>query len=198
MMRLEASAIGFRFGAGPPVLQGVNLAIESGEIVGLTGRSGKGKSTLGRILARHLVPLQGRVLIDGAPVAAAGFNPVQFVHQTAVFAVNPRWKIERIVSEAGPPDATLQRMLGVQPHWFGRYPHELSGGELQRVGLLRSLVPMTRFLIADEITSMLDPIAQGDVWRALVAIAKSRGIGILAISHDTALLDKVAVRTVTL
>ena len=197
-MKLEASAIGFGFGRGVPILDGINLAIESGRILGLTGKSGRGKSTLGKILARHLLPTKGRVLIDGTAPASSGFNPVQLIHQTAIFAVNPRWKIGRIVSEANPPDEMLMLALGVRRQWLDRYPHELSGGELQRVALLRSLTPGTRFLIADEITSMLDPIAQSEIWLALLEISARRDIGILAISHDLALLDRVAVQTVTL
>ena len=197
-MRLEAAGVGFGFAGGAPVLDGVDLAVDSGRIVGLTGTSGRGKSTLGRILARHLLPTKGRVLIDGAAPPVAGFNPVQLVHQTAIFAVNPRWKVGRIVSEASPPDETLMQALGVRRSWLDRYPHELSGGELQRVALLRSLAPATRFLVADEITSMLDPIAQREIWHALIDVCRHRDIGVLAISHDLALLDKVASRTVTL
>ena len=197
-MRLEAAGVGFGFRGGATILDRVDLAVDSGRIVGLTGQSGRGKSTLGKILARHLQPTTGRVLIDGAMPPASGFNPVQLVHQTAIFAVNPRWKVGRIVSEASPPDETLMQALGVRRSWLERYPHELSGGELQRVALLRSLAPQTRFLIADEITSMLDPIAQREIWHALIDACERRDIGILAISHDLALLDKVASRTVTL
>jgi peptide/nickel transport system ATP-binding protein len=197
-MRLEAAGVGFGFAGGAPVLDGVDLAVDSGRIVGLTGKSGRGKSTLGRILARHLLPTKGRVLIDGIAPPASGFNPVQLVHQTAIFAVNPRWKVGRIVSEAAPPDESLIQALGVRRSWLDRYPHELSGGELQRVALLRSLAPATRFLIADEITSMLDPIAQREIWHALIDVCRHRDIGVLAISHDLALLDRVASRTVTL
>ncbi len=197
-MKLEASAVGFSFGRGAPVLDGVDLAIESAQVLGLTGKSGRGKSTLGRILARHLLPTRGRVLIDGAAGPSSGFNPVQLVHQTAIFAVNPRWKVGRIVSEASPPDEALMQVLGVRRQWLDRYPHELSGGELQRVALLRALTPATRFLIADEITSMLDPIAQSEIWHALIEISARRDIGILVISHDLALLEKVAVRTIVL
>lgn len=197
-MKLEALAIGFDFGGRTPVLDGVDLAIESGRILGLTGNSGRGKSTLGKILARHLFPTRGKVLIDGAASASSGFNPVQMIHQTAIFAVNPRWKVGRIVSEACSPDEALMQALGVRRQWLDRYPHELSGGELQRVALLRSLTPGTRFLIADEITSMLDPIAQSEIWHALIDVAARRDIGILAISHDLALLERVAGQTVTL
>ena len=197
-MRLEAVAVGFGFGGGTPVLDGVDLALESGRISGLTGKSGRGKSTLGKILARHLLPTRGRVLIDGAAPVSSGFNPVQLIHQTAIFAVNPRWKIGRIVSEACLPDEALMQALGIRRQWLDRYPHELSGGELQRVALLRSLTPGTRFLIADEITSMLDPIAQSEIWHALIDVSEKRDIGILVISHDRALLDRVAAQTVTL
>lgn len=197
-MRLEAVAVGFGFGGGTPVLDGVDLALESGRISGLTGKSGRGKSTLGKILARHLLPTRGRVLIDGAAPVSSGFNPVQLIHQTAIFAVNPRWKIGRIVSEACLPDEALMQALGIRRQWLDRYPHELSGGELQRVALLRSLTPRTRFLIADEITSMLDPIAQSEIWHALIDVSEKRDIGILVISHDRALLDRVAAQTVTL
>ncbi|MCR6500467.1 ATP-binding cassette domain-containing protein [Shinella sp. CPCC 101442] len=197
-MRLEAVAVGFGFGGGTPVLDGVDLALESGRISGLTGKSGRGKSTLGKILARHLLPTKGRVLIDGAAPVSSGFNPVQLIHQTAIFAVNPRWKIGRIVSEACLPDEALMQALGIRRQWLDRYPHELSGGELQRVALLRSLTPRTRFLIADEITSMLDPIAQSEIWHALIDVSEKRDIGILVISHDRALLDRVAAQTVTL
>lgn len=197
-MKLAASSVGFSFNGQSPVLEGVDIEIDGGEIVGLTGKSGRGKSTLGKILARHLCPTAGKVLIDGAPYGGQGFNPVQLVHQTAVFAVNPRWKVGRIVSEACTPDEGMCRTLGIRGEWLDHYPHELSGGELQRVALLRSLTPKTRFLIADEVTSMLDPIAQREVWRALILICAERNIGILAISHDLALLEKVASRTVWL
>ena len=91
----------------------------------------------------------------------------------------------------------MRQSLGVETHWYDRYPHEISGGELQRVALLRAMAPELRYLVADEITAMLDPISQVEIWQCLLAQAK-HGIGILAISHDTSLLARVATRVVTL
>ncbi len=194
---LEARGISFGYGRrGPLIVRDFDLAIRPGEVVGLSGPSGRGKSTIGRLLARHLMPAAGTVVVDGNP-PARGFNPVQFLSQSPVFATNPRWAIGRIVTEAWSPDAEAMQQLGVRPAWFSRYPHELSGGEMQRITILRALAPGLRYLIADEITSMLDPLAQADIWKALMAVAKNRAVGILAISHDAHLMARVADRVVT-
>lgn len=194
---LEARGICFRYGRREPlIVRDFDLAIRPGEIVGLSGPSGRGKSTIGRLLARHLQPTAGTVAVNGAPPPERGFNPVQFLSQSPVFATNPRWTIGRIVAEAWSPDDRTIHELGVRPAWLPRYPHELSGGEMQRITILRALAPGLRYLIADEITSMLDPLAQAEIWRALMAVAKKRAVGILAISHDAPLLERVADRVV--
>ncbi len=193
---LEARDLHFAHRAGRPVLAGVSLTVAPGEIVGLSGRSGVGKSTLGRLLSGYLRPANGVVQVDGMALAA-GWSPVQYVHQSSTFAVNPRWRIGRIVAEGWTPDDATRDAFGVSPLWYDRYPHEISGGELQRVALLRALAPGTRYLVADEVTAMLDPITQADIWRALLARARA-GLGILAISHDAALLRRVAHRVVEL
>lgn len=196
---LEARGVCFRYGPRDPfVVRDFDIAIRPGEVVGLSGPSGRGKSTVGRLLARHLRPTAGSIGVDGATPPPSGFNPVQFLSQSPVFAVNPRWKIGRVVTEAWTPDEETALLFGVRPAWFDRFPHELSGGEMQRVTILRAVAPATRYLIADEITSMLDPIAQAEIWRALLDIVKRRSIGILAISHDGELLKRVARRTLPL
>ena len=195
---LEARGISFRYGPRDPlIVRDLDLTVGSGEVVGLSGPSGRGKSTIGRLLARHLRPTDGMVTVDGASPPARGFNPVQMLSQSPVFAVNPRWTVGRIVDEAWTPDADTAQALGVRPAWLARYPHELSGGEMQRTTILRALAPDTRYLVADEITSMLDPLAQAEIWQALLAVAAQRAIGILAISHDAHLLARVANRVVT-
>lgn len=193
---LEARDLHFAHEAGRPLLDSVSIKLPRGEIIGLSGPSGRGKSTLGRLLAGYLTPRQGRVLVDGDPLPR-GWSPVQYVHQSSIAAVNPRWRIGRIVEEGWLPDDATRAALGVSRDWYDRYPHEVSGGELQRVALLRALGPATRYLIADEITAMLDPITQAEIWQVLAARRRD-GLGILAISHDSALLRRIAGRVIAL
>lgn len=194
---LEARHVDFRYSAkGPWILKDRSLQLRCGEIVGLAGVSGSGKSTFGRIIANHLEPSVGQVLVDGHAKTNRGFNPVQLLHQFPVMAVNPRWSIRRIIEESGPLDPAICDRLSVKEAWLDRFPHELSGGELQRVTILRALDSRARFLIADEITSMLDPIAQAEIWDALIGICGERNIGLLAISHDLHLLERIVERTI--
>ena len=189
---LEARDIEFAYHPDVPVLAGVSISVAPGEIVGLWGRSGDGKSTLGRILAGYLTPNAGSVVIEGAPIASA-WSPVQYVHQSSIFAVDPRWRIGRIVEEGWEPDEATREALGVSRSWYDRFPHEISGGELQRIALLRALSPQTRYLIADELTAMLDPITQSNIWHFLIDRCRTN-LGILAISHDAPLLKRIASR----
>jgi peptide/nickel transport system ATP-binding protein len=124
-----------------------------------------------------------------------GFHPAQLLHQSPETAVNPRWRVGRIVSEAWVPDHETRRAFGVHEAWYERYPHELSGGELQRVAILRSLAPATRYIVGDEISASLDAITQVEIWQALIKFSEERKIGLLVISHDRALLAQVAHRT---
>lgn len=193
---LELTGIDFGFAKASPVLQGVSLTLQEGEIVGLSGKSGAGKSTLGRIAAGYLPPDKGEVFLDGA-ACAPGSQSVQYIHQSSIFAVNPRWRLGRIIAEAWQPDNETLDAIGVSRNWFDRYPHEISGGELQRVVLVRALGPHTRFLVADELSAMLDPITQVEIWSFLMN-RRRHGLGILAISHDAALLTRVSSRRLEL
>lgn len=189
---LSATAITHRFGAAL-VLDRVDIALSPGEIVGLSGPSGAGKSTLGRILAGHLRPNAGRVTIDGAPLAqqAGEASPVQYAPQLSEMAVDPRWRVERILRNGGHPDPDALRILGIRPDWSDRFPAELSGGELARVSLARLILPSTRYLICDEITAPLDALSAEDVLAALRRLA-GLGFGILLITHSGNLLKRSA------
>ncbi|MDF2837450.1 MAG: Nickel-transporting ATPase [Paenibacillus sp.] len=188
--------LGWRYGGGPWLFRDYSLEVMPGEIVGLMGPSGTGKSTLGRLLAGYMAPVEGEVGIDGAPLPTDGYCPAQLIHQHPEHAVNPRWTIRRTLEEGGRPDSELLDAFGIENAWLSRYPGELSGGQLQRCCIVRSLGPKTRYLVADEMTVMLDAITQAEIWRALLAIAARRGIGVLAISHDEPLLHAIGDRII--
>ncbi len=172
------------------------MTIESGERVGIIGPSGCGKSTLAKIMAGYETPLEGTVLIDGQPIAQKGFCPVQMIYQHPELAVNPRWKMRKILNECWEPDQALLEKMGIEKAWLDRWPTELSGGELQRFCIARVLAPETKLLICDEITTMLDVITQAQIWETLLAIAKERDMAMAIITHNRALAEKVCTRIV--
>lgn len=185
---------------GDWVLRDVDVDVAPGEVVGLWGPSGVGKSTLATVLAGLLAPQRGEVTVDGGPVTpAAGPRPVQLVLQHAERAVNPRWRIRDVLAEAEPTVVAGHDEDELVPAgWLDRRPHELSGGELQRVNLCRALLARPSYVLADEISASLDPITQALLWRRLTTQVREDGLGVLAISHDRHLLDRVADRVVTL
>ncbi len=197
-MQLEAKNIGFRYGIGPWLFRDVNVTVEPGEIVGLTGPSGSGKTTFCRLLAGFEKPMEGTITLDGLPVSAKGFHPVQLVFQHPEKAVNPRWKMDKVLNEGGKPDPELLALLGIEQEWLTRWPNELSGGELQRFCVARALGPATRFLIADEMTTMLDAITQAQIWQAILEIAEQREMGIIVVSHEEKLVKRLCHRVIDL
>lgn len=208
---LEAEDITFSYKKGEkPVLDRVSLTVEPGERVGILGPSGYGKTTLMKILAGYLKPDSGRVLLDGKPLfEKAGFPgrrlwgrsgccPVQMVWQHPEKAVNPRLTLGETLKEADRIDRQLEIGLGIEEDWKTRYPRELSGGELQRFCIARALGQRTRYLIADEISTMLDMITQGQIWNFLIEETSKRNIGMLVVSHSRELLDYICTRQITL
>jgi peptide/nickel transport system ATP-binding protein len=195
-MRIEAENISFGYGKsgyGKPnlLLDSVSLSLCAGERAALIGSSGCGKSTLARILAGYLKPRSGKVLLNGAPLPKKGFCPVQLIYQHPEKAINPRWKLRATLEEAWTPDPGFLDEMGIAPEWLERYPAELSGGELQRFCIARALAPGTRFIIADEISTMLDVITQAQIWELVLRHARSRNIGLLAITHNLELAKRV-------
>lgn len=196
-MSLEAKNVTFYYRGRKrkPVLKGVNLKIHPGERVGLKAPSGRGKTTLCRLLARYEKPKEGEILLDGRPLGEyKGVCPVQMIWQHPERAVNPRLKMENILSDGGQVENRIIEELGIEEDWLNRYPQELSGGELQRFCIARALGKETRFLIADEISTMLDLITQSQIWNFLLDEVKRREIGLIVVSHSEALLKQVAER----
>ena len=198
-MQLRAENISFRYNnKNPWILKNVDLTIETGERVALTGPSGYGKSTLSKILAGYIKPTEGQVLLDGKPLPERGYSPVQMIYQHPEQAVNPRWKMERTLKECWEPDEQLLRAMGIESEWLKRWSSELSGGELQRFCIARVLGPQTRFLVCDEITTMLDVITQAQIWELLLERAHERDLGMAVVTHNMALAEKVCSRIVSL
>ena len=197
-MLLEARNISFRYGKGPWVLQGADITIAPGEVVGLVGPSGCGKTTFGRILAGYELPQEGYVTLNGEPLPTVGYQPVQLVFQHPEKAVNPRWRLGDTLKEGWVPDEELLEALGIEKEWFNRWPNELSGGELQRFCVARALGPKTKFLIADEMTTMLDAITQAQIWHVVLDIAEKRNMGVLVVSHEWNLIKRLCSRIIDL
>ena len=173
------------------ILKDVNITLNNNKITGLIGESGKGKSTLCKILSNYIPKYDGEVLIDNQKLPKKGFCPVQLIFQHPEKVMNPKWKMKDILNESWDVNDELLSEFGIQKSWMNRYPQELSGGELQRYSVLRSLNPKTKFLIADEMTTMLDAITQVQILDSVINIIKKRKIGLLIVSHDMNLIDTV-------
>lgn len=195
---LKLDNISFSYGAAAKVIDGMSLEVAPKERVAVVAPSGAGKTTLMKIAAGYLKTQAGRVSVDGKPLPRRGACPVQMIWQHPDQALDPRMRMKDSLLEAGPIDANLVDALGIQGQWMTRYPHELSGGQLQRFCIARALAAKPRYLLADEISAMLDAVTQAQLWSFLIDECARREMGMLLSSHSAALLDRVATRTVEL
>jgi peptide/nickel transport system ATP-binding protein len=179
------------------VLENLSFELAPGEIVGVQGSSGCGKTTFGNVLSGYLKPVKGRVSLDGNPLPKKGFCPVQTIFQHPELSINPYWKMEKLFQEVEEYfNPNYLEAFGIDDSWMNRYVHELSGGELQRICVARTLMTPLRYLICDEMTGMHDTITQVQIWKNLIEIVKKKEIGILVFSHDRTLMERVCDRII--
>ncbi|WP_058306536.1 ABC transporter ATP-binding protein [Gracilibacillus massiliensis] len=170
------------------LFRNISLSINSEEIIGLSGKSGLGKTTLAKIVAGYIRADHGDINVQQKKDKP---HPVQLIWQNPEQAVNPKWRIDKILAEAGTLDPSIIKKLKISEEWLHRYPEQLSGGELQRVCIARCLLARPEFIIADEMTTMLDPISQAEIFKMLLEHVQTNHIGLLIISHDKILLNNL-------
>lgn len=198
-MPLEAKNLSFRYHPKQPwILNNLSIRIEKGECAAVFAPSGYGKTTLALLLAGYQKPDKGQILLGGNPLPAKGVCPVQLILQHPERAVNPRWKLKHVLTESGMRSAEIPDAFGIEPAWLERYPQELSGGELQRFCVARALMSRPNYLICDEISTMLDAITQAQIWNIILQEASAHGMGILAVTHNQHLAERIAGRMIDL
>ncbi len=208
----------YRGRSGPvAALTDVDLAVEPGEVVGLVGGSGAGKSTVARAVAGLVRPDRGTIRVAGADVVGTGRAALRRLRQTLhlVFqdpyaSLPPTLRVRDVIAEpllvhrvgdhVGRAERAAQAAVdvGLERHHLVRYPHELSGGERQRVAFARALVSEPRLILADEPTQMLDASLRRDLVDLIGRLAADRGIAVLHITHDLALAQHSCARLVVM
>ena len=202
-----------------PAVNGVSVDVLEGEVVGVAGPTGAGKSTLARLLVRLDEPDGGTVSFEGRDLLAASGaelkgmrRRLQLLFQDPFEALSPRLTVGAAVREpldahrigdAGDRADLVRRAMNdarlpATEAFLGRRTHELSGGQLQRVGLARALVLEPKLLVADEPVSMLDPSEQAKMLQLLKALQVERGMAMILVSHDLAVLLRVADRVLVM
>lgn len=191
-MQLTGKNISFKYSSQKDfIFHNLNISIDNSKITGLIGDSGSGKSSLCKILSSYIHNYEGEVTLDNKELPKSGFNPVQLIFQHPEKTMNPKWKMGDVLKESWDVDESLLEDFAIQKSWLNRWPNELSGGELQRFSLLRALNPKTKFLIADEMSTMLDAVTQVQIFDSVIDIVKERNMGLMIVSHDHDLIDTI-------
>ena len=211
-------AIASRIGSPPRnetvrAVDSVSMTIHRGEVVGLVGESGCGKSTIGRMVAGIMPPTEGQILFEGRDIATLPSRDVksvklkvQMIFQDPYASLNPRLRVADIVGEAPLThglvtranfdtylDAQLQR-AGLDPSFKRRYPHQFSGGQRQRIGIARALAVQPEFLVCDEAVAALDVSIQAQILNLFMDLRRDLDLTYLFISHDLGVVEHLSDR----
>lgn len=189
----------------------VNLKVEHNSVMGLVGESGSGKTTLGRMAVGLIVPTSGKIVCVGRDIATLKGEPLrkhrlhmQMIFQDSGSSLNPRMTLEELLIEPlfvqgqGTRSQRLDKAckladeVGLSRSSLSRFPHEFSGGQRQRISIARALILEPEFIVADEPVSALDVSVQAQVLNLLKDIQESRGLSMLFISHDLAVVNFVS------
>jgi peptide/nickel transport system ATP-binding protein len=198
------------FGSGTyriEAVKHVSFTVAQGEAFGLVGESGCGKSTLLRTVAGLIAPSGGRIALAGHEVGPhrtrAERRLVQMVFQDPYASLNPSHTVDKILTEPlaiqglGDVDRRVDKALvevGMGPEHRFRYPHQISGGQRQRVAIARALIMEPRIMLLDEPTSALDLSVQAEILNLLKRIGRDRGLTMLMVSHDLAVISHMCTR----
>jgi oligopeptide transport system ATP-binding protein len=193
-------------------VDGVDIHVARGETLGLVGESGSGKSTLGRLLLRLLEPDTGSIVFEGSNLTRMSswrlrrLRPrMQIVFQNPYSALNPRMRVHQIIGfnlsaarlsgvDRRARVAEVLKLVGLDRDILGRYPHQLSGGQAQRVGIARALVSAPTFLVADEPLSALDLSVQAEILNLFADLQERLNLACIFISHNLQVVRHVAHR----
>ena len=192
-------------------IDGVSFSIKRGKTLGLVGESGSGKTTIGRCLVRLYKPTGGSMLLDGTDLSKLSGSQlrevrrrVQMIFQDPFASLNPRFSIGSLIAEpmrihhigtrrqARERTEELLELVGLNPAFYDRYPHEFSGGQRQRIVIARAISINPAFIIADEPVSALDVSIRAQILNLMQRLQRQLGLTYLFISHDLSVVRHVA------